>query len=37
MGALAAELGAGPGGRPISYGELEQRLGMELLPGVEIR
>ncbi|WP_407645069.1 DNA/RNA non-specific endonuclease [Diaphorobacter caeni] len=27
----------GQAGRPISYGELEQRLGMELLPGVEIR
>ncbi|WP_169170596.1 DNA/RNA non-specific endonuclease [Acidovorax sp. SRB_24] len=24
-------------GRPISYGELEQRVGMELLPGVEVR
>ncbi len=24
-------------GRPISYGELEQRIGMELLPGVEVR
>lgn len=24
-------------GRPISYGDLEQRIGMELLPGVEIR
>lgn len=24
-------------GKPISYGDLEQRIGMELLPGVEIR
>lgn len=27
----------GQAGQPISYGELERRLGMELLPGVEIR
>ena len=27
----------GKAGPPISYGELERRLGMELLPGVEIR
>ena len=24
-------------GKPISYGELEQRIGMELLPGVPLR